>query len=260
MNAVTCNICGNESEFIFQACVLHKYQVNYYRCPHCDFIQTEKPYWLDEAYTQAINKYDTGILSRNVEYSAIVSTLIYFLFDRTQTFLDYGGGYGIFTRLMRDIGFDFYHYDPLAQNLFAQGFEAQSLDNHFELVTALECFEHFINPMEEINHIIAFSDNIFFSTELHPRFIPDLTWWYYAFDHGQHIAFYSYKTLSYIAQRYELHLISFGNFHLFTKENISNFVSKLIVHNRHRGLYWYVHKKMKSKTFSDFEKIKNLPC
>ncbi len=38
-------------------------------------------------------------------------------------FLDYAGGYGVFTRLMRDIGFDFYWHDPYTQNLFANGFE-----------------------------------------------------------------------------------------------------------------------------------------
>ncbi len=50
----------------------------------------------------------------------------------------------MFTRLMRDYGFDFLHYDKHTQNLFARGFEFH--DEKIEAITCFECFEHFVNP------------------------------------------------------------------------------------------------------------------
>lgn len=254
-DTATCKICGHESKFVFTALVLQKYSVKYFQCSRCDFLQTEEPFWLTEAYSQPINKYDTGVLARNYEFSVIVSTILFFFFDHQKTFLDYGGGYGIFTRFMRDVGFDFRHYDPMAQNLLAQGFEYSEDVHHIELVTALECFEHFSEPRQEIEKILSFSRNIFFSTELLPSPIPERSWWYYAFNHGQHIAFYSKKTLDFLAQTYGLQFVSFGHFHLLTHKNVNPFLLHFVVRNRHRGLYWLVKKIMKSKTLSDFEFI-----
>ena len=44
-----CNICGNSSAFLFEAEVLNKYDAKYFKCQNCGFIQTENPYWLNEA-------------------------------------------------------------------------------------------------------------------------------------------------------------------------------------------------------------------
>jgi len=103
-----CIICRKESQQFFKAKILDKYEIKYYYCLECGFINTEKPYWLDEAYKNPINKTDTGILSRNINLSRITSLIIYFNYDKKGVFLDYAGGHGTFTRLMRDIGFDFF--------------------------------------------------------------------------------------------------------------------------------------------------------
>jgi hypothetical protein len=97
--------------------------VNYFQCSSCGFIQTETPYWLDEAYKYPINPEDTGLVNRNIVSAKRTSSLLYFLFDPHGTYLDYGGGYGLFVRLMRDSGFNFYWTDPFTKNIFAEGFE-----------------------------------------------------------------------------------------------------------------------------------------
>lgn len=127
------------------------------------FLQTEEPYWLNEAYRSPISIIDTGVMSRNIGSSKITSVVLYFLFKKFNKFLDFGGGYGIFTRLMRDIGFDFYWYDPHSTNLLARGFEIKSKNYKYKLVTAFEVFEHFTEPTKEIESIIQFSGNIFFN-------------------------------------------------------------------------------------------------
>ena len=215
-----CKICGKNSNFLFNKKVLNKYLVNYYRCDFCDFIQTENPYWLEEAYASPISLIDNGLLSRNINLSKITEILLFCYFNKNKTFLDYAGGYGIFVRLMRDIGFDFLWDDKFSKNLFAKGFEWKN-DGKISLITTFESFEHFVYPTEEIKKMLLISSNIFFSTEL----IPDKeinSWSYIAPDHGQHISFYSEKTLKFIAKKFHLNYFFYKNIHLFTKNKKIN--------------------------------------
>jgi len=76
------------------------------------FYKQKSLFWVKEAYNNSTSITDTGIMSRNISSSKITATILYFLFKTFDKFLDYGGRYGIFTRLMRDIGFDFYWYYP----------------------------------------------------------------------------------------------------------------------------------------------------
>lgn len=204
-----CKICGSESREVFAARILRKYDIRYYFCPGCEFLQTERPYWLAEAYDEAINRYDTGILSRNSQLSVDVAVLLYFLFQPQRRFVDYAGGYGIFTRLMRDRGFDFYWHDPFCQNMVARGFEYTPGMEGIEAVTCFEAFEHFEDPLAEIEKILSISPNIIFSTALTPDPLPaPAEWWYFGLEHGQHIAFYRPRTLRYIAERFNLDFYS----------------------------------------------------
>jgi len=251
---MNCKICNHGTTNIFTAKMLNKYDVRYYYCDHCGFLQTEEPYWLKEAYSDSISITDTGIMSRNIDSSKIASVVLYFLFIKYDKFLDYGGGYGIFTRLMRDIGFDFYWYDPHSKNLLARGFETKSKNYKYELVTVFEVFEHFTKPIKEIESMLQFSNNILFSTELLPPTLPKYRkWWYYALESGQHISFYSYKTLKYVAQKYNMKLCSNRrNYHLFTKNRkINNKLFNLLLKFQRFGLFFYAKKKMKSLTVND---------
>jgi len=85
--------------------------------------------------------------------------------------LDYAGGYGVFVRLMRDIGFDFYWQDKYTENLFVRGFEYDE-KKRFDFLTSFKSFEHFDQPLQEIENMLSFSDNILFSTLLYGKNIP----------------------------------------------------------------------------------------
>ena len=239
-------------EFFQKATILNRYTVAYFWCRNCGFLQTEEPYWLEEAYQESINKSDTGILSRNLYLSKFVSVVLYFYFDRGGKFLDFAGGYGILTRLMRDIGFDFYWSDPYTNNLFAKGFEYTEDLSNIELITSFESFEHFVDPIEEIENMLKISKNIFFTTQLLPNPIPKLNkWWYYGLEHGQHISFYSLKTLNFIAGQYSLNLCSYGVNHLFTKQKMGQNIFRILSKANRFGLSTFVKKRMRSKTFDD---------
>ncbi|MGL5061722.1 MAG: methyltransferase domain-containing protein, partial [Microcoleus sp.] len=203
--------------------VLKKYQVQYFQCSHCGFVQTESPYWLQEAYSEAIASSDVGMLSRSTMFSNVTNNLIFNLFDRAAKFLDWGGGYGVFVRMMRDLGYDFYWHDKYCKNIFAGGFAAEeNSSNSYELVTAFEVFEHFVNPQEEIEQLFRFSRNILFSTKLLPVNNPKPgEWWYYALDEGQHVSIYTAKALAILAQKFNLNFYSNGDsLHLFTAKEI----------------------------------------
>lgn len=246
-----CKICNNPTVPIFKEQVLHKYEVQYYQCTTCNFIQTTTPYWLNEAYESAINNNDTGILLRNERFRKIVTVLIIFVFGKSNKYLDYAGGYGIFTRMMRDIGFDYYWVDEYAKNLVSIGFEHKQKQT-YSAITAFEVFEHLDNPHEKLADMLTYSDTIIFSTELVPNQTPDKNWWYYAFTHGQHIAFYHYKSLQHLAGVYGLNLYSNGsNFHVFTKITISPILFKLLYKGSKFGLYNLAKKGLVAKTMAD---------
>ncbi|MDM9385348.1 hypothetical protein QUB80_32355 [Chlorogloeopsis sp. ULAP01] len=40
--------------------------MTYYFCEESGLLKTEKPYWLDEAYQEAIADTDTGLVRRNI--------------------------------------------------------------------------------------------------------------------------------------------------------------------------------------------------
>jgi len=217
---VNCKICNSRSDFIFDATILNKYPVKYYYCNNCGFLQTEEPFWLKEVYESPINTSDTGYLIRNIYLSKRLLALLYLFFDRKAKFLDYAAGYGVFVRLMRDEGFNFYWQDKYTQNLFARGFEYNGKDE-IEAITTFESFEHFVNPIEEIEKMLNISKNIIFTTELLPHPIPKPgEWWYYGLEHGQHISFYSEKTLHFIAKKYGLNYYNFHKLHFITPRKV----------------------------------------
>jgi hypothetical protein len=106
-----CNNCEFPNELFGTGRVLNKYDVRFFRYPACGFIQTETPYWLEEAYSKAIASSDIGYVGRNVRMARVTRALISLAFAANKRFVDYGGGYGMFVRLMRDAGFDFWRYD-----------------------------------------------------------------------------------------------------------------------------------------------------
>ena len=228
-----CKICGSPSTHFGKARLLNRHDVSFFRCDRCGFIQTESPYWLEEAYDSAITKSDIGLIGRNLEMATHTKQLILTCFKPKGKFIDFGGGYGMFVRLMRDQGFDFYRYDLLCENLFAEGFEA-SPNTNYTLLTAWEVFEHLQDPLAEIEKMLSFSRNLFFSTILLGSPPKPLTeWWYYGLEHGQHISFYTLESLHVIAQKFNLKIhFSNGSLHFMGDSLINPLLVKVAFDRR----------------------------
>ena len=229
---MNCHICSGVAHLIADLTVLGKYPVSYFRCARCGFVQTEEPYWLEEAYSEAINRNDVGLVNRNVTLARQTRIILSAFFDADGRFLDYGGGYGLLVRMMRDAGLDFYRQDKYCENIFAADFEAEEGDGPYELVTAYELFEHLADPLRGVEELLTCSRNILFTTELLPQECPRPgDWWYYIPEYGQHVSFYSLASLQVIADRYRLHLCSDGeSLHLFSEKKISQRLFRLTLH------------------------------
>lgn len=226
---IDCKICKSQSIPLDKAVVLEKYTVKYFSCTNCGFIQTEAPYWLEEAYSSAIARSDIGLIGRNIKLSNFCSALIPLFFNRRLPFLDYGGGNGMFVRTMRDKGFEFYWQDIHASNQFAEGFEAPQ-GMKFSLLTAFEVFEHLTQPLETIADMFKYSDTLIFTTRLLPRWNtkPD-EWWYFTPDTGQHVSLYSRESLEMIAKEFNVQLSSNGiSLHVLSPRTVPSSLLKAL--------------------------------
>jgi len=123
--------------------------------------------------------------------------------------LDYGGGSGLMSELLRTAGWDSSSYDPFIDRKV----KVRDLGT-FGLITAYEVFEHvpdIATLMTDLRSLLAPDGVVLFSTMLadgnlgrHQR----LTWWYASPRNG-HISLYSRASLELLAER---HGLKFGSF------------------------------------------------
>lgn len=251
-----CRVCKSDVKVAFTQTVLRKYDCRYYYCSTCGILQSDDPFWLDEAYSNPIALIDTGIMVRNLSLASVVSVVLFFLFEPRGRFLDTAGGYGIFTRLMRDRGFDFSWADKYCENLLARGFEAKEMERGYTAVTAFEVLEHLADPLAFVAETLETTqtDTIIFTTELFHGNLPDRSWWYYAFDAGQHITFYQRSTLEFIARHFGMRFYSSGILHLWTRKSINPLLLRVLASPKiARVLAPMVHRALGSRTWKDHE-------
>lgn len=255
-----CPVCSCNRRELFQALLLGKHQVHYFFCDSCGLLQTEEPYWLDEAYSRAIADADTGLVSRNLDIARRLSGLLYFCFAPTAAYLDYAGGYGLLTRLMRDRGFDFCWHDPFCENVLARGFEwnRSREGTTAGAVTAFEVIEHVQDPALFVREALKVGNSrtIIFTTLLYEGAPPrPEKWWYYALESGQHISFFHRRTLTALASKLNLRLYTNGSFHVLTDRKMNSVAFRILSTWAAPLADLYVKRRMKSKTFDDHQKL-----
>jgi hypothetical protein len=229
---MNCQICSSALRFVFTAKVLSKYEASYMSCPECGYLTVENPFWLSEAYTEAIASADTGLVMRNISIASKLSGILFLALrtGKNESAVDAAGGYGMLTRLMRDIGFNFYWSDAYCKNLMALGFEYSELVESCSIVTAMEVMEHLEDPVSFIKSELdrTGAKNFIFTTELYSGEPPlPGSWWYYAFETGQHIGFFQKITLEKLAQKLKLNFYSANGMHIFSQSPINKLLFRL---------------------------------
>jgi Methyltransferase domain len=166
----------------------------------------------------------------------------------------------LLVRIMRDLGFDFYWYDKYCSNIFTKHFVANR-ETRYELLTAFEVFEHLGDPLTEIKAMLAFSNNLLFSTQLVPNGVQNVSdWWYFAPEHGQHVAFYTVESLQVISKVFNLHLSTDGvGTHLLSQKPVSNRLFRFFAREtrQSRLVRWLLRTQMRKRSLllDDFQAV-----
>jgi 2-polyprenyl-6-hydroxyphenyl methylase/3-demethylubiquinone-9 3-methyltransferase len=195
--------------------------VYYYRCPHCGFLFTcSFDRWTPEDFGRFI--YDEEYSIVDPDYAErrprLNATSLRALFGerlKGLRLLDFGGGNGLFTAMLRENGLDATSFDPFDSKAAAS---STASGGQFDLITAYEVFEHVVDPagcMQEIDRLLKPDGLLYFSTLINDGengragLGGRLTWWYASPRNG-HIALHSRRSLSLLLRRFGFALVSFN--------------------------------------------------
>ncbi len=194
----TCKLCHASVHHRFSKTVLGRHQADYQECEQCGCLQVASAPWLPEAYATESWAIDTGLVARNLQLAGRLGAFLERACEPGQLVVDFGGGTGMLTRLLRDMGWNVLCHDPYRKPLFVSAFHVERVDGLSPaVVIASEVFEHFDRPRESLEVLLRAAPIIAFTTELYAGQGPD--WWYLAPDLGQHVFFFSQKALAGIA-------------------------------------------------------------
>lgn len=152
-----CQLC---SGMLLEYCrtVMFRRDVKILRCEKCRSQKVSNPDWLEITYQQGWANSDTGRVSRAIHSAGDIIFTLFFLKQDTEIgrMLDYGGGEGLLTRILRDHGFDAYNYDPYSISNLSFGFNLESiLDNDsFSVISIIEVLEHLTNPRDALGDLL----------------------------------------------------------------------------------------------------------
>ena len=94
-----------------------------------------------------------------------------------------------------------------------------ALSDNVSLISAIEVFEHFTNPDADLKKIFQIEPEVIFATtELYSG--EGAGWHYLSLKTGQHIFFYSEKSLRQFAEQNGYHYFRKGSFQVFTKKKL----------------------------------------
>jgi len=188
--------------------------IYYRRCPACAFtFTTAFDDWPPATFRQHI--YNENYIAVDPDYAELRPTnnarFVAETFHATRAslrILDYGGGTGLFARLLREQHFDACTYDP-----FSDSSEINQLPvDRFDLITCFEVMEHVPNPrptVEQILSLLTEQGAILFSTLLQPENFESLglAWWYASPRNG-HVSLYSRTALEQLFAPHGLTVVS----------------------------------------------------
>lgn len=208
--------------------------VYYYFCDACGFcFAPELCRWELKEFSEKI--YNEQYVEVDSEYEIIrpetnAANLVPLFRGRERSInhLDYGGGNGLLSDLLKKSGWRSTSYDP-----FVDGEIENAVRGKFNLITAYEVFEHVpdVNAlMSQIAMLLEPEGIVLFSTLLSDGYIERnlrLNWWYASPRNG-HISLFSRRSLELLAGKYEFILGSFSTgFHILYRKRVPAWASHL---------------------------------
>jgi hypothetical protein len=201
---------------------LSGFPVYYYICPFCDFVNAplfkkwSRNDFSEKIYNSDYCKVDPDYFERRPTIFFHLLTKLFSAHKESFTHLDYGGGNGLLSSLLRKDGWKSDSIDPYDSTQNPLGTKTR-----YDLITAFEVFEHAPDPnilLSEISDFTHKDSVLFFSTQLtdgNVRKNQRLTWWYASPRNG-HISLFSNASLELIAKKCSAHFHTIGEgLHLF---------------------------------------------
>lgn len=231
----SCGVCRGKTIFYDRAAVL-RYSADYYVCLNCGTVAIPNAFWLKEAHSQAISNLDTGIVNRNITFAKFMLTFLTLEKLKHEKFLDWGGGPGLLTRIMRDFGFDCWNFDKYSEHPFDGYFHIKN-DSYlnFNVVFALESFEHLENPLDSLFELLNNVNYFIFTTEILEDSCgkpSERKWWYFMPESGQHVTFVTRDGIKKFSKEIGMnHLTSFGNIHIASRNKLK-FRTEFLIKSR----------------------------
>ncbi len=208
--------------------------VYYYLCNKCGFCFTpEFGKWNLKEFSEKI--YNKKYIEVDPDYKTIRpeanATNLVNMFKGKEEYikhLDYGGGNGLLSDLVKKLKWKSSSYDPFVNH----DISVEELGD-FNLITAYEVFEHVpdINSlMSQLDLLLKDDGIILFSTLLSDGNIKPnhrLDWWYASPRNG-HISLFSKNCLGILAKKYKFNTGSFSSgFHVFFRQQIPDWTAHL---------------------------------
>ena len=67
----TCRLFLCKSSYLFKRKLL-SYSVEYFKCSYSGYLQTDEPFWLEQAYKEGVNLTDNCLTSRSIHNLGVV--------------------------------------------------------------------------------------------------------------------------------------------------------------------------------------------
>ena len=230
MGSESCPVCAGDSGVVLQYTVLDHHPARLRQCSGCGFAWVMDPVWLEDSFGAELNNLDIGAVDRCSVVLDFVEVLIRREKISAGTFVDWGGGYGLMTRMARDRGLDFRNFDPFVKQLFAGPAQLETMVPA-DLVVASEVFLHLPDPVAALGDLIASGSRVLL-TAVVLNGVPEKDWWYLMPSTGQHVAFFTPGSLREMARRTGSTLATDGRFfHVFSREKM-RLSSRAVVRSR----------------------------
>lgn len=195
-----CLICSSDTYVLDDK----QFNIIYHRCKSCDFIYMDRESVVSFKEERKVYELHNNSIE-DEGYVAMFNRFINSFVEDVdgKELLEYGSGpEPVFSELMKRRGFNVTMYDLHYYN------DDSYLNNKYDVITSTEVFEHFLDPMKELEKLIPLLNAggvLAIMTQFPKGDEHFLDWWYRRDE--THISFFTEKSFSYIANHFNLEII-----------------------------------------------------
>ncbi len=200
----SCIICKSETYEIDDK----QFQIIYHRCMKCGFIFQGSKYHVSFEQERKIYEYHNNSID-DQGYVGMFNKFIdsFESFVSGKDLLEFGSGpEPVFSEIMRRKGYLVTMFDLHYHN------DESYLNKTYDVITSTEVFEHFKNPIEEMEKLVPLlrSGGVLAIMTNFPKDDNHFLDWWYRRDET-HISFYTLESFEYIGKKYGLDIVHTNN-------------------------------------------------